>query len=166
MNNMNYRIIGNDGKTYGPVNAEQIRLWIGQGRVESRTAIFVEGATDWTFIGLLPEFAGNFGTPPPTIGSLKSGTGQVKKTNAFAIWSLVCGALAWTCCCCCIPFNLLGAVFGIIALVQISAHSETQEGRSLAIAGLILAVTNLLWCFGLTLFDFATNQAKFIQNFN
>jgi hypothetical protein len=163
---MNYRIIGHDGKTYGPVSAEQIRLWIAQGRVESRTAIFVEGASDWTFVGLLPEFAGNFGAPPPPIGSVKSGAGQVKKTNAFAIWSLVCGALAWTCCCCCIPFNLVGVVFAIIAFVQIAGQPEVQEGRSLAVAGLILSVTNLLWCFGLTLFDLTTNQARFMQNFN
>ena len=43
---MNYKITGNDGKTYGPVSAEQIRLWIAQSRVESRTPIFVEGASD------------------------------------------------------------------------------------------------------------------------
>ena len=163
---MNYKITGNDGKTYGPVSAEQIRLWIAQNRVESRTPIFVEGASDWTFVGLLPEFAGHFGTPPPTIGSLKAGVVLPKKTNAFATWSLVCGVLAWCCCCCCIPFNLLGVVFGIIALVQINAQPETQEGRSLAIAGLSLSVLNLIWCFGLTLFDISVNQGRFAQNFN
>jgi hypothetical protein len=163
---MNYRIIGNDGKIYGPVSAEQIRLWTAQGRVESRTAIFVEGAHDWTFVGLLPEFAGNFGTPPPTIGALKPGAGQLRKTNSFAIWSLVCGALAWTCCCCCVPFNLLGVVFAIIALVQISSRPEIEEGRSLAVAGLVLSVTNLLWCFGLSLFDLTANQARIFHNFN
>jgi len=165
---MNYKITGNDGKTYGPVSAEQIRLWIAQSRVESRTPIFVEGASDWTFVGLLPEFAGSFGAPPQPIGSLKPGTGQAKKNNNFATWSLVCGILAWVgcCCCCCIPFNLLGIVFGIIALVQIAEQPGTQEGRSLAVAGLALSVTNLIWCIGWTLFNLAVNQGKFVQNFN
>jgi hypothetical protein len=161
---MNYKIIGNDGNTYGPISAEQIRVWIAQGRVESRTPVFVEGASDWTFVGLLPEFAGYFGAPP-LIGSLKAGVVLPKKTNAFAIWSLVCGVLSCCCCCCCVP-SLLGVVFGIIALVQIANHPETEEGRSLAIVGLSLSALNLVWCFGLSLLQFHTNQVSFIQSFN
>lgn len=167
---MNYRIVGNDGKTYGPVTAEQMRVWIAQSRVESRTPVFVEGATEWTFVGLLPEFAGYFGAPPPAPGTapapVRPDAGLPKKTNTLATWSLVFGILAWTCCCCCIPFNLLGVVFGIIALAQISAHRDTQEGRTQALIGLILSVLNLFWCFGLTLFNLAVNQSNFSYNFN
>ncbi len=161
---MNYRIVGNDGKTYGPVTAEQLRVWIAQSRVESRTAVFVEGATEWTFLGLLPEFAGYFNTPPPVSGlggTIRPDAGLPKRTNTLAIWSLVCGILAWVCCCCCIPFNLLGVIFAIIALVQISARPETQEGRTQAIIGLVLSVLNLFWCLGLSLFNLAANQANF-----
>ena len=163
---MNYKIIGHDGKTYGPVSADQIRLWIGQGRVESRTAVFVEGTSDWTFVGLLPEFAAAFGATPPPIASLRPEGQSGLKTNPFATWSLIFGVLAWTCCCCCVPFNLLGLVFGIIALVQITSSAAPQEGRSLAIAGLILSATNLLWCAGWTVFNLASNQAHLIANFN
>jgi len=163
---MNYQIIGQDGKTYGPVGAEQIRAWIAQGRIESRTPAFVEGGADWTFAGLLPEFAGNFSGVPPTIGSLKTGAAAPQKTNAFATWSLVCGCLAWACCCCCLPFNLLGLVFAIIALVQIDAQPETQTGRSLAIAGLILSATSWLGSFGWALLKLAANQPKFMPDFN
>jgi hypothetical protein len=165
---MNYRIIGNDGKTYGPAGAETIREWIAQGRVESRTPVYVDGAADWTFAGLLPEFAAAFNpasaaVPPP----IAADRGGLKKNNAFATWSLVCGCLAWLlCCCCCLPFNLLGIVFGIIALVQISENRETQEGRSLAVAGLILSGLNLLWCLGLTVIQVATNQSDFVSKVN
>ena len=55
-----YKIIGKDGKEYGPVTGEQIRQWIAEGRVERRTPVFVDGAKDWNFVGLLPEFAGLF----------------------------------------------------------------------------------------------------------
>lgn len=161
---MNYRIVGNDGKIYGPVSAEQIREWIAQRRVESRTPIFVAGATDWSFVGMLPEFAANFNTTPPPVAPPKTAAAQ--NHNTLAMWSLVCGALAWMCCCCCIPFNVLGLVFGIIALAQIQAQPEPRSSRSLAIAGIVLSATNLLWCAGITLLNFATNQANFNMRFN
>jgi len=128
--------------------------------------VLVESSGDWTFVGLLPEFAAAFGTAPPPIGALKLEPTPALKTNPFATWSLVCGILAWTCCCCCVPFNLLGLVFGIIALAQITSSAVPQEGRSLAIAGLILSGTNLLWCAGWAAFNLATNQARVIGSFN
>jgi hypothetical protein len=70
------------------------------------------------------------------------------ETNGFATAGLVCGLLSWTCCCC-VPFNLLGIVFSIIALVQINSQPERQEGRVFAIIGLALSVANL--CFGIVL---------------
>jgi len=163
---MNYKVIGHDGKIYGPVQAGQLRLWLEQGRVDSRTAVWVEGAADWTFLGLLPEFVSAFGAAPPLIGSIRPVTAVALKTNPFATWSLICGALAWTCCCCCLPFNLMGLVFGIIALVQISGTGAVQEGRSLAVAGLILSATHLLWCLGWAIINLATNQVHWLQGSN
>jgi hypothetical protein len=164
---MNYKVIGNDGHTYGPVSAEQIRQWIAQARVESRTPVFTEGAADWTFLGLLPEFANEFPGAPRPIAPLQPGALLVPKTNSFAVAGLVCGILSWmscACCCCCVPFNLLGLVFSIIALVDISANPHTQTGRGLAIAGLILSAASLFWSFGFALFSLATNQTQAIVN--
>lgn len=154
---MNYHIIGTDGKTYGPVGAEKIREWIAQGRVDCRTATFTEGASDWTFLGLLPEFAPFFASPPP----LKTDAVPVRKTNGFATAGLVCGLLAWCCCCCCVPFSLLGLIFSIIALVQINAQPETQEGRTLAILGLILSATHLLFSCGIGLLQLALTPGNY-----
>jgi Domain of unknown function (DUF4190)/GYF domain 2 len=154
---MNYTIIGQDGKKYGPAAAEQVRQWVAQGRAESRTPVFVEGAADWTFLGLLPEFAALFSGPPPVITTLKGCGAGVPHTNALAIWGLICGILAWTLCCC-LPFNLLGLIFSIIALVQIQSSREVQEGRGFAIAGIILSATNLLWCAVLAMLKFATDN--------
>lgn len=148
---MNYKIIGQDGKEYGPITAEQLRRWIAENRVERQTPIFVDGAKDWTFVGLLPEFAAHFagGTPPP-IAPLKPGTsaaGQMAKTNSFATAGLVFGILSVTLICCCggFPFNILGLIFSIIALVQISEHPELHEGRALAITGIILSAASFLF---------------------
>src|ERR1039458_494146 len=121
-----YRIVATDGKTYGPVNLAQVRQWIVQGRADSRTPVFVDGASDWTFLGLLPELAGETGVIPPGIGPIQT---AARGTNGFATAGLVCGLLAWTCCCC-VPFGLLGVIFSIIALVQIGSPREPQEGRA------------------------------------
>jgi hypothetical protein len=146
-----YKIIGQDGREYGPITAEQLRQWIVENRVERQTPVFTDGAKDWTFVGLLPEFAGFFpsGTPP-TIAPLPPGTsaaGQMPKTNSFATAGLVFGILSVTFACCCggFPFNILGLIFSIIALVQISEHPELHTGRSLAIAGLILSTASFLF---------------------
>jgi hypothetical protein len=146
-----YKIIGQDGKEYGPVTAEQLRQWIAENRVESRTPVFVDGAKDWNFVGLLPEFANCFAnSAPPPIAPLKPGTSttaQMPKTNSFATAGLIFGILSVTLICCCggFPFNILGLIFSIIALVQISEHPELHEGRSLAIAGLILSAAGFLF---------------------
>lgn len=149
-----YRLIGTDGKTYGPVNQEQVRQWIVQGRADSRTAVFVDGAADWTFLGLLPEFAAHFTGPPPVITPVRPAPAQTGKTNSFATAGLVCSLLAWTCCCC-FPLNLFGLVFSLIGLLQINARPDLYEGRSIAIAGLILSGLNLLWSFGLGILQLA-----------
>jgi Domain of unknown function (DUF4190)/GYF domain 2 len=153
---MKYRIIGADGKTYGPVGLEQIRQWLAQGRVDSRTPVFADGAADWTFLGLLPELAGKFAGTPPCIGAV---TVSVRGTNSFATAGLVCGLLAWTCCCC-VPFNLLGLVFSIIALMQINSQPEPQAGRTEAIVGLVLSAANLLFGFGFGLLQLALSPAN------
>jgi hypothetical protein len=148
-----YKIVGNDGKTYGPVPAEKIREWIAQGRVDSRTPALAEGAADWTFIGLLPEFAQNFNAAPPLTALTPP------KTNTVAVWSLVCGILAWVPCCCCIPFNLVGLILSLVALVQLSGQPQ-PAGRGFAIAGLALSAASLLFSFGFSLVNLLAGQPK------
>ncbi|MEI6085097.1 MAG: DUF4339 domain-containing protein [Verrucomicrobiota bacterium] len=51
-----YKIIGADGNEYGPVTVEQLRGWIAESRVNAQTRVQIDGATEWTTIGDLPEF--------------------------------------------------------------------------------------------------------------
>jgi hypothetical protein len=137
---MNYRIVGTDGKMYGPVSLDQIRRWLAEGRADSRTPVHVEGAASWTYLGLLPDLAPSFAAHPGVIGAITPSA--TRGTNGFATAGLICGLLSWTCCCC-VPFNLLGIVFSIVALVQLAGQPQPQEGRGFAIAGLILSVTSI-----------------------
>jgi hypothetical protein len=40
-----YKIIGADGKEYGPVSTEQLRQWLTEGRVNNQTRVLAEGGT-------------------------------------------------------------------------------------------------------------------------
>jgi uncharacterized membrane protein len=63
-----YRIIGGDGREYGPVSAAQIVQWIAQKRAAASTQVRPEGADTWVTLGELQEFAGAFdirSEPPP-----------------------------------------------------------------------------------------------------
>ena len=52
-----YQVIGGDGREYGPVYDDQIRQWIAEGRLESKSPVKPPDAKDWVFLGTLPEFA-------------------------------------------------------------------------------------------------------------
>jgi len=60
-----YRIIGGDGREYGPVTGDAVRQWILQNRANSKTLVRAENSADWRPLGDIPEFAGSFGAPPP-----------------------------------------------------------------------------------------------------
>lgn len=61
-----YRIIGADGREYGPVSADQLRKWIAEGRANAHTRVRREGGGEWKTLCELPEFSAAFsGGPPP-----------------------------------------------------------------------------------------------------
>ena len=154
-----YKIIGSNGKTYGPIGVEKIREWIAQGRVDARTAAITEGGMEWTFLGLLPEFARELASPPPVITSPNPVMAAANNTNGFATAGFVCGLISLTCCCGC-PFNILGLIFSTVALLQIHGQTQKQQGWGLALAGLICSTVSLLVSFGLVIFQLALTPAN------
>jgi len=58
-----YRIIGADGREYGPIAADQLRQWVKEGRINAYSKIRPEGAAEWKAASEFPEFAGSFVTP-------------------------------------------------------------------------------------------------------
>jgi hypothetical protein len=156
-----YRIVGADGKLYGPATVEQLKQWISEGRANAQTQTLAEGATEWKPLGALPEFAGLFAPPvPPVIGPPRPGppaAGQRPRTNPFAMAGMIFGILAFACC----PkvlFGVLGLIFSLIGLSQINRHPESYEGRGLAIAGLVLSIAGLLLFVGLLILALATGH--------
>ncbi len=64
-----YKIIGADGREYGPVSTEQLQQWIHEGRANAQTKVQAEGSTEWRTPADFPEFHAllgiSAGAPPP-----------------------------------------------------------------------------------------------------
>jgi TM2 domain-containing membrane protein YozV len=71
-----YKIIGADGRPYGPASAEQIKSWIAEGRARAETLVQAEGAQEWKPLISLAELAAGLAPPssfvPPGIGPVSS----------------------------------------------------------------------------------------------
>ena len=63
-----YKILGGDGKEYGPISADVLRQWISEGRANAQTQVQAEGSTDWVALGQIPQFSPAF-SPPPVGGA-------------------------------------------------------------------------------------------------
>jgi hypothetical protein len=64
-----YKLIGADGKEYGPITAAQLQQWIAEGRVNAQTRIQMEGAAEWRPLTDFPDFAAALPSAPPTLPS-------------------------------------------------------------------------------------------------
>ena len=98
-----YKILGVDGREYGPVTAEQLRQWIREGRANAQTKAQAEGATEWKPISAFPEFADLAGGPtpssgaPPAAGSVDADTLAAQVTaRGYEVDIGACISRAWT----------------------------------------------------------------------
>jgi hypothetical protein len=136
-----YKIIGADQKEYGPISAEQIRLWIQEGRLNATSKIQVDGSGDWKLVREMPEFAPLL--PPPPAPITFPSAPPVPTTNSMAGWSLGTGIFAILCC---QIFGPVSIILGVMALSQIK-QNPNQGGRGLAVSGIILGSLSLLLAF-------------------
>ncbi|MFO1487086.1 MAG: DUF4190 domain-containing protein [Verrucomicrobiota bacterium] len=144
-----YRILGVDGREYGPVSAEQLRRWVAEGRADAETKTRTDAGGEWKPLALFPEFSPLF--PPQFAGSSPL---PGRRTNSFAVTGLIFGILSVTggLCCYGLPFNLLGLIFSLIGLAQINGAPQTYTGKGMAVAGVVLSVLGLLLMLGLITF--------------
>ncbi|MSU62421.1 MAG: DUF4190 domain-containing protein [Pedosphaera sp.] len=144
-----YRIVGVDQREYGPVDAVEVRQWIKDGRANARTIARCEDGA-WKPLGTFPEFADvlpsssttGTGAPPPFGSSSYMTTASSgPRAHPLAITSLVLGCLGMIPCCCVGPLlGIVGAILGVISLVQIGQEPDRWTGKGLAIAGIVLSV--------------------------
>ncbi len=85
-----YKIIGTDGRPYGPVSAEEIRRWIAENRVNAQTPVQMEGSPEWKPLGSFSEFASGLNAVPPLIAPPPS---AVASRASNKIPAGICGIL-------------------------------------------------------------------------
>src|SRR5437867_6430884 len=112
-----YRIIGVDGREYGPVSPEQLRQWIAQGRANAQSQVKAEGAADWQTLASLPEFAADLPVTASAPAPLIAAPPTAAKTSGLAVSSLVLGILGVLSCG---LTALVGLILGIVALARIN----------------------------------------------
>ena len=144
---LTYLIIGADGNQYGPVTAEQVRQWISEGRANAQTRVLVEGSPDWKLLGQLSEFfPGLTAAPGAGLAPAPFPVPTLRRNNPMAVAGMTLGIVSITFGCCCygLPFNIAGIICSIVALTQITKDPVNQQGRGMAIAGLVLSVLSLV----------------------
>ena len=60
-----FKIIGGDGREYGPVPGAQIRQWISEGRANGQTRAALQGTADFKPLSEFTEFADLFAPKTP-----------------------------------------------------------------------------------------------------
>jgi len=142
-----YKIIGADGREYGPATADQIRQWINEGRANTQTLTQIIGSAEWKPLSAFPELLQRSAAPTaPAAPTVSPARVLEPATNSSAISGLVFGILSitpfgWFCC---IPiFAILGIVFSSRAISQINRNPLTQTGKSMATIGMVLSILGL-----------------------
>ncbi len=65
----NYKIIGGDGREYGPVTLEEMKAWIRDGRIGRQTQVWRSDMGNWVAASQYQEFQPEIGEVKATVGS-------------------------------------------------------------------------------------------------
>jgi len=139
-----YKVMGIDGKEYGPVSGDVLRQWIAERRANGQTRVQAEGTSEWKALAEIAEFSAAFGgaprpgSPPPLTGATPPSQPQAK-TSGMAVASLVLGLLGF-----CGITAVTGLILGIAAQVKISRSGGRLKGKGLAVAGIVVSGFMLL----------------------
>ena len=106
---MPYKIIGSDSKEYSPVELEEIREWIREGRADSNTLVCEIGEPLWVRLRDVSVFSGDL------LKDRKDRSDRVIQIN-YLVPAILCTIF------CCLPFGIAGILFAA------QANSKTQQG--------------------------------------
>jgi hypothetical protein len=132
-----FKIIGADGKPYGPVTPAQVRQWIADGRADRQTLAQIEGMADWQPLARFPEFADLFppeSAPPPPLPGPTQGPGATARAPKNYMLPAVLTTL-----CCCLPFGIPAIIF--------AARAQSKLASGDMAGAVALSEKARLWCW-------------------
>jgi hypothetical protein len=121
-----YKIIGSDGKEYGPVSADELRQWMTQGRVNSSTQAQMVGDSGWRPLSTFPELNPT-GAQPPMSSATPPYAGQRMSTPIVAPPTYLVQSILVTLLCC-LPFDIPAIIFA--AQVNSKFAARDYEGAA------------------------------------
>ncbi len=142
-----YLILGADGKQYGPVSLDQLRLWLAQGRIHAGTSVQRAGSTDWVPASqhpdLIPLFSGVLrdkgqGAPPVLTAKVP------RPRQGLAVLSFVLGICAFALCLSAIS-GLPAILLGHLARGRARRQPERFGGAGYAMAGIVLGYVSIVF---------------------
>jgi hypothetical protein len=143
-----YKIIGADGKEYGPITVEQLKQWLTEGRVNAQTQVLAEGTADWSPLSEFPELI-TAAVPSSAIPGPAFQPGGVVATDQVkgpAMGLIVTAILGFVLQLFALVINVLGVSIGSIQSGRNEAWVNLFSGSigimscvlTMAVAGLIL----------------------------
>ena len=106
---MPYKIIGSNLQEYSPVELEEVREWIREGRADSNTLVCEIGETQWVRLRDVSIFSEDL------LKDRKDRSDRVIQIN-YLVPAILCTIF------CCLPFGIAGILFAA------QANSKTQQG--------------------------------------
>jgi hypothetical protein len=144
-----YKILGADGKEYGPVTLERLKEWLAQGRINGQTRIQIAGAAEWRSAADVPELASLFAVPgvprvenPPPLLVVPAAKKQEK---GLAVLSFVLGLASFVLCLS-VFTGIPAIICGHIARGRAVRFPNRFGGSGLARAGMVLGYLSIVFC--------------------
>jgi len=147
-----YKIIGIDGKEYGPVDLDQLRQWIAQGRVNAQTRLKAGDAADWKPAAEIAEVAALLTptakqpgpAPAASVPPVLKAPAPSTQEKGLAIFSFVLGLVSFVLCLSAIT-GIPAIICGHIARRRVRRSPERYGGVGFANAGLVLGYVSILF---------------------
>src|SRR5947207_3523359 len=76
---LTYKIIGADGKEYGPVALSEIQRWVGEGRITGATQVSRSDQQSWSTAASLPELGVRDSTGPTPVAAATAADAVLEK---------------------------------------------------------------------------------------
>lgn len=117
-----FLVLGENGHEYGPIDADQLRRWVQEGRAGAATRVRREGTNEWTALQAIPEFDDVFRALPPLINAESRGVRPMAVT-LVAIGNFIAAAVS-------------GALFvsSAIVILRISGGSTSILSSALLVS--------------------------------
>jgi len=139
-----YKIIGADGKEYGPITLEQLKQWIAEGRLNLQSKVLPDGTLEWKTVAEIPELAAAVPAPSaPVAGGFSPAPGAsnaAEQVSGPAIGLMVTAGLGFV-------VQALSLVMNLVGSSLMATQSQGNEAIAhmfSGVAGSIFAGIGLL----------------------